>query len=138
LAAPYALFLLLDRDARRALKTSGPWLGIVVALIIASPHLVWLVENDFLPFRYVEMRAAPVHGWFDHILHPAFFAGGQLFFMLPTLFIAAMFVWPRATPPPPYPPPQAAEEYQHIPPSLAGRVGRGPALTGTPGRGGEP
>src|SRR5580658_7681906 len=32
LAVPYALFLLFDRDARRALKTPGPWLALIVAL----------------------------------------------------------------------------------------------------------
>lgn len=94
LAAPYALFLLFDRDARRAWRTPGPWLGIALALLIASPHLVWLVENHFVPFNYVDVRSAPARGFFDHILHPAFFAAGQLFFMLPTLFIAAMYVWP--------------------------------------------
>jgi 4-amino-4-deoxy-L-arabinose transferase-like glycosyltransferase len=95
LAAPYALFLLLDRDARRALRTPGPWVGVALALVIAAPHLIWLVENHFVPFAYVDVRSAPARGWFDHILHPAFFAAGQLFFMLPTLFIAAMFAWPR-------------------------------------------
>jgi 4-amino-4-deoxy-L-arabinose transferase-like glycosyltransferase len=97
LAAPYALFLLFDRNARPALRTPGPWLGIAVALVIASPHLVWLVQNHFLPFAYVDERSVPARGWYDHILHPAFFAAGQLFFMLPGLIIAAMFVWPRAT-----------------------------------------
>ncbi|MGH7247464.1 MAG: glycosyltransferase family 39 protein, partial [Pseudomonadota bacterium] len=92
LAAPYALFLLFDRDARRWLRTPGPWLGIVVALIITSPHLIWLIKNNFAPFAYVDMRSAPVRGWFDHMLHPALFAVGQFYFLLPTLFIAAMFV----------------------------------------------
>jgi 4-amino-4-deoxy-L-arabinose transferase-like glycosyltransferase len=95
LAAPYALFLLFDRDARRALLTPGPWLSLALALIIASPHLVWLIQNDFLPFAYVDQRSAPTRGWYDHILSPATFASSQLFFMLPTLLIAAMFVWPR-------------------------------------------
>jgi hypothetical protein len=97
LAAPYALFLLFDRKARAALRSAGPWLGIVVAFVIAAPHLVWLVQNDFLPLRYAEARATQSHGWVDHIGHPAFFAGGQLFFILPALFIAAMLVWPRST-----------------------------------------
>jgi 4-amino-4-deoxy-L-arabinose transferase-like glycosyltransferase len=98
LAAPYALFLLFDRDARRALRTPGPWLGAALALLIASPHLVWLVDNNFVPFHYVDVRSAPARGWFDHLLHPAIFAAGQLFFMLPALFIAAMFIWPRPSP----------------------------------------
>src|SRR6266478_6196356 len=46
LAAPLALFLLLDRDARPALATPGPWMALVVALVILTPHLVWLVRND--------------------------------------------------------------------------------------------
>jgi len=49
-------------------------------------------------FAYVDERSAPARGWYDHILHPGFFLVGQLFFMLPALFIAATFVWPRAKP----------------------------------------
>ena len=52
LAAPLALFLLLDRDARKALATPGPWIALVVALAVMAPHLLWLVQNDFLPFAY--------------------------------------------------------------------------------------
>jgi 4-amino-4-deoxy-L-arabinose transferase-like glycosyltransferase len=95
LAAPYALFLLFDRDARRALATPGPWLAVIVALVIAAPHIWWLFQTDFLPFAYAEHRASAVRGWFDHVVHPLMFAGSQFFFMLPSLFIAAALVWPR-------------------------------------------
>jgi type IV secretory pathway VirB2 component (pilin) len=101
LAAPYALFMLLDRDARPAWRTAGPWLGIALALVIGSPHLIWLVNNHFVPFDYVDVRSAPARGWFDHLLHPIFFAGGQLFFLLPALFIAAMYIWPHSASSPP-------------------------------------
>ena len=47
---PLALFVLLDRDARRTLATPGPWIAVAVALVVMAPHLVWLVQNDFLPF----------------------------------------------------------------------------------------
>src|SRR5882757_5948311 len=103
LAAPLALFLVLDRDARKALATPGPWLAAVLALAIMTPHLVWLVRNDFLPFAYAEARAAPTRGLFDHVLHPLVFAASQLAFMLPALAIAAVVVWPQArgeAPPP--------------------------------------
>jgi len=130
LAAPYTLFLLFDRDARRALATPGPWLALIVALIIAAPHVVWLVQTDFLPLAYAEHRAAEVRGWYDHILHPAAFIASQIFFLLASFFIAAALVWPPPLPlmgegrgwgsrgnvasvdgrtpppdPPPYPPP---------------------------------
>jgi len=95
LAAPLALFLLLDRDARRTLATPGPWIALAVALVVVAPHLVWLVQQDFLPFGHVDSRAAPSRGLFDHILHPVVFAFGQLFFLVPALLIAAALAWPR-------------------------------------------
>ena len=130
LAAPYALFLIFDRDARRALATPGPWLAFIVALVVAAPHIVWLFQTDFLPLAYAEHRAADVRGWYDHILHPAVFFGSQIFFLLSSFFIAAPLLWRAPLPlvgrgwgwgsrslaqastngasppdPPPYPPP---------------------------------
>ncbi len=95
LAAPYALFMLLDRQARRAWVTPGPYLGMAVALLIAAPHIVWLFQTDFLPFAYASHRAPPARGWFDHILHPALFLGSQIFFLLPSFAIAAPLFRPR-------------------------------------------
>jgi hypothetical protein len=94
LAAPYALFLVFDKEARRALATPGPWLGMAVALLVMAPHLVWLFQTDFLPFAYVEARAAPLRGWYDHIYHPVAFLAGQFVFALPALLIAGAVVWP--------------------------------------------
>ncbi len=112
LAAPYALFLIFDRQGRRALATPGPWLALAIALLIALPHLIWLFHTDFLPFAYAEHRAAPVRGWFDHILHPTVFAASQVFFLLPSLFIAAALLWPRQKSPPPHPSPLAGEDME--------------------------
>jgi 4-amino-4-deoxy-L-arabinose transferase-like glycosyltransferase len=95
LAVPYALFMLFDRQARKSFATPGPWLALVVALVIASPHVVWLLQTDFLPFAYASHRATPVRGWFDHVLHPTVFTASQIFFLLPSLFIAAALFWPR-------------------------------------------
>ena len=95
LAAPLALFLLFDRDARKALATPGPWIALAVALLVMAPHLLWLVRNDFLPFAYASARAAPSRGLLDHVLHPVIFAAGQLGFLLPALLIAAALAWPR-------------------------------------------
>ncbi len=95
LAIPLALFLLLDRDARKALATPGPWLAVTVALVVMAPHVVWLVRNDFLPFAYANARAVLPSGAFDHILNPAAFALGQLVFLLPALVIALPLFWRR-------------------------------------------
>jgi 4-amino-4-deoxy-L-arabinose transferase-like glycosyltransferase len=95
LALPLALFLLIDRNARKSLATPGPWIALAVALVVMAPHLLWLVRNDFLPFVYASARAAPTRSLLDHLLHPAAFAVGQLVFLLPALLIAAALFWPR-------------------------------------------
>jgi 4-amino-4-deoxy-L-arabinose transferase-like glycosyltransferase len=94
LAAPYALFMLLDRQARRAWATPGPYVGLAVALLVAAPHVAWLFQTDFLPFAYANQRATAVRGWFDHILHPTMFISSQIFFLLPLFAIAAGLFWP--------------------------------------------
>ncbi len=96
LAAPLALFLLADRDARKSLATPGPYVAVAVALVVTAPHLLWLAVNDFLPFRYVQARATLPRGLLDHILHPGYFALSQAFYLVPALLIALPLFWPRA------------------------------------------
>jgi hypothetical protein len=95
LATPLALFILLDRDARKVLATPGPYVAVAVALITIAPHLVWLVQNDFLPFTYAEHRALSSRGLIGHIWHPLEFAVGQLFFLIPSILIALPLLVPR-------------------------------------------
>lgn len=101
LAAPLALFALLDRDARKCWATPGPYLAAAVALLVMAPHLVWLVRNDFLPFAYAEHRALPSRGLIDHVWHPLQFALSQLGFLIPSLLIVATLIWPRRAQEPP-------------------------------------
>ena len=100
LAAPLALFLLLDRDARRRLAGPGPWIAAAVALIVMAPHLIWLVQNHFAAFSYAEARAAPPRGALDHLLNPALYVVGQAYFLIPALLIAAPLLWPPSKTPP--------------------------------------
>ena len=95
LVAPLGLFLLVDAQARESLKTPGPYIAAAVALVVMAPHLVWLAQNDFLPFAYAEHRAVLPRGWYDHLWHPLQFAMSQLFFLIPSLLIAAPLFIPR-------------------------------------------
>ena len=95
LVAPMLVFALVDDDARKCLTTPGPYIAIAVALITMAPHLVWLVQNDFLPFAYAEHRAVLSRGWYDHLWHPLQFTISQLFFLIPSLLIAAPLFFPR-------------------------------------------
>ncbi|MGH6684407.1 MAG: glycosyltransferase family 39 protein [Pseudolabrys sp.] len=96
LAAPMVAFMVFDDDARKSLATPGPYIAVGAALVTMAPHLVWLVQNDFLPFAYAEHRALPSRGLIDHVWHPLQFAVSQLFFLIPSLLIAMPLLFPRA------------------------------------------
>lgn len=51
-----ALWIVIDRRGRHLLRP-GPWLGLLLFLVIASPQALWLVANDFRPFTYAQARA---------------------------------------------------------------------------------
>ena len=92
-AAPLALFALFDREARKTLATPGPWIAVAVALVVMSPHLVWLVQNDFLPFAYAEARAVHFKGALDYLIKPSQIpAVATGLFSLPSLLIAAPYL----------------------------------------------
>jgi dolichyl-phosphate-mannose-protein mannosyltransferase len=88
LGAPLLLFMLIDPRARRCFATPGPYVAAAVCLVIISPHLIWLYQNDWLPLGYAEARAKASNGLLDHLTHPGLFALGQLFWLLPALVIA--------------------------------------------------
>jgi 4-amino-4-deoxy-L-arabinose transferase-like glycosyltransferase len=62
----WSVFLLLGLivaaliDARRMqyFRSPAPWITAAVGLVVLAPHLIWLVQNDFMPFAY----AMTVHG----------------------------------------------------------------------------
>jgi 4-amino-4-deoxy-L-arabinose transferase-like glycosyltransferase len=91
-AIPLMLFALFDRDARKRLRTPGPWLAIFVAMAVMAPHLIWLVQNDFLPFGYAEARAVQFKKATDYLVKPVGFLLSQLGFLLPSLLIAAPYL----------------------------------------------
>ena len=96
LVAPLVLFMLLDREARRRLAAPGPWVAAAVALLIMAPHLVWLVQNDFLPFHYAEARALPVRGPFDHLLRSCPVPGRTIFLHPSGAGDRGAAFWPRS------------------------------------------
>jgi len=92
LAAPFVLFLLFDKDARKSLATPGPWLAFAVAVVVALPHLVWLWQNEFVPFNYAESRAHRFTGAVDYVRRPGEFLLLQFGCLIPALLIASPYL----------------------------------------------
>jgi 4-amino-4-deoxy-L-arabinose transferase-like glycosyltransferase len=130
LALPILLFMVIDRDARPALRRPGPWIAAAVALLVALPHLIWLVQHDFVPLEYVDKKAAASHGLLDHIVRPVQFGLAQLAYLLPSLLIAAPLAYfstlaPRVAPDKP----AAALGYDDFDRRIVTLLAFGPAAT---------
>ncbi|MBO6056091.1 MAG: glycosyltransferase family 39 protein [Alphaproteobacteria bacterium] len=52
------LFLLINSDCRKMLRTSLPYISIVVFLIGISWHIYWIYSNDFVTIQYALEKSA--------------------------------------------------------------------------------
>ena len=52
LAVAMLVFMVVNRRGRRYWATSGPYLTLGFALLGILPHLIWLIQNDFVTFHY--------------------------------------------------------------------------------------
>jgi hypothetical protein len=95
LAAPLALFLLIDPEARRRLAGPGPWIAAAVTLIVAAPNLLWIFQHRDEAFGYVETRARVAASLLDRVINPAEFLGAQAIYIIPALLIALPLFLPR-------------------------------------------
>src|SRR5262249_20630355 len=59
-----------------------------------APHLWWLVDADFPPFRYVDARAATATHWYQYVTFPLQWTVGQAWFLAPALALLALAAWP--------------------------------------------
>jgi 4-amino-4-deoxy-L-arabinose transferase-like glycosyltransferase len=63
-------------QGRAAFRGLGLYAAMAVTLVMLAPHIVWLVQNDFLPFSYAEGRSASLAG-FARITSPFMFLLAQ-------------------------------------------------------------
>ena len=87
--------MILDPIARKSLKTPGPWLALATTIVIALPHLIWLFQNDFIPYNYVNNKSATLDSWFSHIFYPFRFVFREFSRGLTPFLIALPLFWPN-------------------------------------------
>jgi 4-amino-4-deoxy-L-arabinose transferase-like glycosyltransferase len=98
LVLPLAAFVLADDTARSSLRTPGPYIAAFVFALLVTPHIIWLIDNSFLPFHYANERAKVVTHWYHVLTFPLQWTASQLFFLAPTiaLMALALFGTPKA------------------------------------------
>jgi hypothetical protein len=89
-AATLGLFLLIDAEARAAWRTPGPYLMALSFLVCLAPHLWWLIDSNFQPFRYVDARSAPATHWYQYLTFPSQWVLGQALALAPAIALLAV------------------------------------------------
>lgn len=56
------IYLILERDARRFWKTSGPWLTVGVTALVFLPHVLAVWENWDVIYAYITNKKTEVEG----------------------------------------------------------------------------
>lgn len=85
-----AVFAVAAPEYRRRMASAGPWLAVAVCLVLLLPHLYWLVENDFLPFRYPFDSTSRLSGAIDRLASTLSFLLAQVAFHLAMLIVLAI------------------------------------------------
>jgi 4-amino-4-deoxy-L-arabinose transferase-like glycosyltransferase len=81
------LFMLSHHDARQAFKKPGLYAGIIVAIGVMLPHILWLFQHDFITLNYAVKRVSSPPTWFNHIFYPVQFAWQILETFFPSLIL---------------------------------------------------
>lgn len=93
----FAILTIQRPEARRCLKKPGPYVALLITLLLFMPHLAWLGHHDFMPFTYVKERlneAGPATQYVktpsflpNAVLSPVVFIVGQILALLPALLL---------------------------------------------------
>ena len=90
--------LLLTPLGRRELRRWPPWGGVLLALLLISPVLLWNVDHDWAMFRHEQGHVLPtteISSWRDNLLDFVEFVGGQLLALSPLVAVALIYTLAR-------------------------------------------
>jgi undecaprenyl-diphosphatase len=81
------LFLLLLKEQRRVFLTKGPYVALLICLIVFSPVIIWNTQHDWVTFRHTAGQVQMAKGVQLSLKSFFEFFGSQLGVITPFLFI---------------------------------------------------
>ncbi len=91
------VFILLDRSVWWNLRKKGPWLTFIVSLLIFLPFLRWMIEHDFVNFKYARESGTgiTIQGYWSHVKSPVEHIFSQLLYIIPIIFPLYFLPWDK-------------------------------------------
>jgi len=93
LGAALVITTLFDRRRGLYLRSKAPWITTMVFLLAVLPHLVWLVQEDFPPLRWIATRRTASSS-FDFIRSLSEYTFGTLGYAAAALVLVALLIRP--------------------------------------------
>jgi len=87
------LAFLADRQGRKRLWSTGPFIAVLCGATILAPHLWGLYQIDFAPFKYAAERLRTATSVADYLLFPLGWAAAQAVNAGPAICVACVFLW---------------------------------------------
>lgn len=87
------IFLLIPEN-RYYFRQKGPYFAVGVFFILIFPHMLWLIQNNFLTVQYVFQRvgASDMPTWKDHFLNPLLFLRDEVYALIvPGLLFSTLY-----------------------------------------------
>ena len=85
------VFIYFLRKGKK-IKSSHYFIAGPITLLILSPHLMWLTENNYVTIFYGFQRTGGVGGFLDHLIYPLIFLGKQIGILIPFLLMSFFLI----------------------------------------------
>lgn len=89
LAVSFIIYILIDKDARKVLLTLKPYVAGLLFFILMTPHILHLINTDFLVFDYINHGKSVKYGYWMQLLVLAAAIITPLFCMIAAEFICS-------------------------------------------------
>ena len=95
----WAIFFWLHAPARKHFRRPGPYLALLVNLLLMSPVLIWNAQRDWITLYHVADDAGAGHAWQPTLAYFLEFVGAEAGLLNPIFFVgtvwAAVVFWRR-------------------------------------------
>ncbi len=81
------LLMLIRKDCRKFLKTAGPYLGLIISLLVFSPVLFWNAAHGWITLKHTAGQAHVAEGFVFSFRTFGEFLGSQAGVLTPLLFV---------------------------------------------------